>query len=154
MKVAVASVLFAFFGPTFAVAQDRKPLSLDAQEEVSRAENAIEELKKLEALADGATREKKDQCIRSFGDETFCNCISLKTAIILSFAGYVAVTSQDRSEIKYETLSDTDKKIVDAARNARDECVSNRQFVASEQDSRTRRTLDQSLPVGSETPAR
>lgn len=154
MKTIIAAILFSCVCATASVAQSVNPLPLESQETISRAQTAIEELKKLEALADGATREKKDQCLRSFGDESFCDCISAKTAIILSFAGYVAVTSQYKDELKYETMSDTDKKIVDAARNARDECVSNRQSKAAESGSHTHRTEDQSLPVGSAPPAR
>lgn len=93
-------------------------------------EEQIQNMKKLNNLVDEASvllnkiaLETEGQCMMSVGETVFCKCISMKLPTAINFIQYVGIVGATKEELKYDQLSADDKKLVDSARLARDECV-------------------------------
>jgi hypothetical protein len=67
--------------------------------------------------------EKRLQCLTAVANEPFCECLRRNLPVVINFLGYVHIVTQTKEELKYNTLSAEDKKIVDSTRNARDQCI-------------------------------
>jgi len=63
------------------------------------------------------------RCLRAIGNTAFCDCLVERRPYILRFEQYVGISSRTRSELRYDTLSDNSKEIVDKVFAVRDECV-------------------------------
>jgi hypothetical protein len=61
--------------------------------------------------------------MKAFGNTEFCECIADKSPVAINFVGYVTILAETKEDLKYDQLSPDDKKLFDATRAARDECV-------------------------------
>jgi len=127
MKVVIAALLILVL-PLQASAQNpapqnRPPLPLDAQERIDQVEAVAGKLATFDAQLTQQTAEKKRGCVRAIGNESFCHCIIDSMPWVMTFPQYVAVLSASKDELNYDGLSAGDKKVIDAARVARDKCV-------------------------------
>jgi hypothetical protein len=62
--------------------------------------------------------------MKAFGNMEFCECIAEKSPVGVNFIGYVSIAAGTKEDFKYDQLSPDDKQLFDAARRARDKCVS------------------------------
>ena len=63
------------------------------------------------------------RCLRAIGDPALCGCLVEKRPYILRFEQYIGISSRTKSELDYETLSTSGKKIVDTVYRVRDSCI-------------------------------
>jgi hypothetical protein len=96
------------------------PQNLEQQEQMNKVLGAIDQ---LGATIDKIAKERRLQCIAAIANEPFCECLGRNLPVAINFVNYVALVTQTKEELKYNTLSAEDKQIVDNTRAARDECV-------------------------------
>ncbi len=65
------------------------------------------------------------RCLRAIGDTLFCECLLEKRPYTLRFHQYIGISSRTKTELDYDTLSDSGKAIVDRVFLVRDDCVAN-----------------------------
>lgn len=99
------------------------PMSLNDQESLDQFEKLLRSIDELQAATESAAALKLSQCMKAFGNHRFCKCIANKSPVGVDFMGYINVVVATLAELKYEKLSTQNKRIVDAARDARDQCV-------------------------------
>jgi hypothetical protein len=66
---------------------------------------------------------KREQCIRAFGHERFCDCVVSNIPASIFFLEYVALSMGTDNEIEYSKMSEEQKRGVDRVRAAREKCV-------------------------------
>ncbi len=100
---------------------------LERLEENEKVEKALSTLSKVEVLLDNMMRDNKTRCLKAFGHELFCNCLSDNMPgpgmIVLSFYEYIAATTKSKEDLKYNQLPDDQKKMIDSLRQLRGKCV-------------------------------
>jgi hypothetical protein len=99
------------------------PMPLDQQEQLERLQKFKDSANALLNQVDVMTASKKNQCMKAFGNTEFCECIAEKSPVAITFVGYVSIVAGTKEDLKYDQLSPDDKKLFDATRAARDECV-------------------------------
>lgn len=127
MKRSLLILLICFMEISLSFAEDRPVNETKSLEEIELNESQKEIsdiLKNMSELFLRIEAEKKLQCIKAFGHNDFCNCISEKSPSGLSFLGYIIAVSNTKEELNYSNLSEEDRGMVDNARKAREECVS------------------------------
>jgi hypothetical protein len=122
--VAGSLVLLLLF-PALVKAQNETPppMPLEDQEQLEQLQKLEDLAKNLQGSIETATAEKKNQCMKAFGDVTFCDCIGEKSPVGVNFIGYVSIAAGTKDDFHYDQLSLDDKKLFDATRAARDVCV-------------------------------
>jgi hypothetical protein len=113
---ATAIALMTFSAPAYSQ-------TLDQQEQLNQREKVFETFDKLESLINKIAKERRLQCMAAIANEPVCECLGQKLPVVINFVQYVAIVTQTRDELKYNTLSAEDKQIVDNTRNARDQCL-------------------------------
>ena len=127
---AILIVLSFIFFVCSAEAQDEPTTAPLTIEQIEQAEKEIEELQKtlelIDALrntAEAVQRNRYTDCLQSFGHVNFCRCISDKLVLVLDFTDYIAITTSTKEELGHESLSESDKQLVDGALAVREKCV-------------------------------
>lgn len=105
------------------LAAEKKPLPRDKIDELESLRGLIERLDDLEKAADRLTREKYIHCVKAFGSHKFCECLSNKLPMIVSFGKYVQIITATRDELGYSKLDQESKRMVDTTLEARESCV-------------------------------
>ena len=59
---------------------------------------------------------KKSECLSAFPSEEFCECISKNTSVGITFSPYIAIVTHTKDELKYGTISNLNKQMVDINR--------------------------------------
>jgi len=84
-------------------------------------------MKTLEEGMDWAEKmvaDRKHQCIRAVGHDTFCQCLAEEVPMLFpTFLEYVFVLSQTKEEIEYDSLDQEIRQSIDKVFKVRDECV-------------------------------
>ncbi len=115
---------FVIVLPLQAYADDKSNIpSLDTQENLQKFDRVFNAIDEAKAFVENSTKEKNAQCLKAFGSQEFCKCITNKFPVGITFIGYVNVTALTKEELGYKTLPAEDKKLIDNTRKARDECV-------------------------------
>jgi hypothetical protein len=126
MRKQACAFALVFMLPGYAVAQSETPppMSLEQQEQLEAKERLSNTIGRLGAALIEFTAAKKTQCMKAFGNTEFCDCIANKSPTGVDFFEYVAIVAGTKEDFKYDQRSADDKKLFDATRTARDECVS------------------------------
>ena len=111
---ATAIALMTFSAPTYSQ-------TLDQQEQLNQRDKVLGAIDKLESLINTMAKEKRLQCMAAIANEPICECLGQKLPMVINFVQYVAIVTQTRDELKYNTLSAEDKQTVDDTRKARDQ---------------------------------
>lgn len=106
--------LSLFASPLFA--QD------DVMEKIRILEQQIQELKVLKQQQT-VNEVKLDHCMKAVAREKFCSCVSDNLPREVSFEQYVHTLVTSREKLGYETMTDVQKKIVDATIGIREKCI-------------------------------
>lgn len=127
MKILSSLLLCAVVSISFA--QESKTLEQLRNEgefnrKVEQNQKAIAALSNLEALVESMSKSRNLACMKAFGEPKFCNCLSENLPIAISFANYVAITTQSKEENSYDTMPVNDRKAYDMVGPIRDKCVS------------------------------
>ena len=105
------------------LAAEKKPLPRDTIDELESERRLLQSLDDLEKAADRLAREKYIHCLKAFGSHKFCECLSNKLPVIVSFGRYVQIITATRDELGYSKLDQESKRMVDTAVGARESCV-------------------------------
>ena len=94
----------------------------DVMERIRQLEQQIQELKQLkeqQAVSD----KKNDDCMKVFGREKFCSCLSTALPRQVSFEQYVHTLVSSPDTLGYATMSTEQRATIDATIAARETCV-------------------------------
>ncbi len=102
-------------------------MSAEQIQKLDSLNHAMESLDKLKNLTDSMTRRKKSDCLKAFGNQDFCQCLSDNLPVSVSFQLYVTIVTTPKDKLGYSELDQENKGVVDVAINAREKCVKNNQ---------------------------
>ena len=114
--------ILLILSPITTFAQE-KQLPIEAVDQFQKLEHISNSLDQLQKMAESIVREKYYKCMKSFGDDGFCQCLSEKLPIITTFENYISIVTSDKEELGYMNLKDDDKEIVDLTYKTRETCV-------------------------------
>ena len=109
-------------------AQEKKPLPPETMDQLRVQDEAIRKLEKLEVQLEDFGREFLYRCMRALGHTAFCVCIRDNGPATLGFQQFIAVASQTKAEVKFDSLSKDDKSIYLKVMEARNGCVTKHKF--------------------------
>ncbi len=117
-------LVFLMMTPAIAFADAKDLERLEKNEKTDKAMSAVVA---IDAYLHRVGRENKASCLKAFGHETFCNCLSDNMPgpgmIVLSFYEYIAATTKSKEDLKYDQLPDNKKQLIDSLRQLRGKCV-------------------------------
>jgi len=118
MKRPLCSILIValFCSATLCSAAD------DVMERIKQLEQQIQELKQLKEQQ-SISVQKNDDCLKAFGREKFCSCISTTLPRQVSFEQYVHTLVTSRDSLGYATMTPEQRSVVDATLAVRETCV-------------------------------
>lgn len=124
MKASLLLFIAAIAAPSSAWPSDNSaPLPIDKQEQLDNISNATRSLNSLQLMIDQMSEKKRDQCMRAFGSAVFCGCLAKNSPVGVTFVEYVAIITSSKESLNYSKLPAEKKKLVDATRSSRDQCV-------------------------------
>lgn len=91
-------------------------------EKIRRLEQQIQELKALKEQQRVAS-EKEDHCMKAFGREKFCKCVSAGLPREVGFEQYVQTLITPRAKLGYDGMTPERKNEVDTIVALRERCV-------------------------------
>lgn len=97
--------------------------SLQQLDQLSHADKALDLLNQLQAQVDEQAHATKYGCLKAFGNDAFCGCLSSNLPFALSFADYVAIVTRSKEANGYAKLDADTKKAYDAVPSVREKCV-------------------------------
>lgn len=83
----------------------------------------FESMKAFRLKVGSLARKRKNNCLKAFGNEQFCNCLNDNLPMAINFVGYIQLITSTKDEIGYKSLLTEDKEFVDKVIRARDQCV-------------------------------
>ena len=113
-KYLLFALVLSMLGSTTyrSLAAEKKPLPRDKIDELESLRSLHESLGDLEKAADRLTREKYIHCLKAFGSHKFCECLSSKLPMIVSFGKYVQVVTATRDDLGYSKLDRSEERRV------------------------------------------
>lgn len=120
MKKAFVLIISVLFASSVFAQQD---MPLEQRQKLANIEKALASMNKLKAMVEEMSEARKQECLQAFGHTQFCGCIASNLPVALSFQQYISIVTHSKEENHYSSLSGENKKIYDAASNARDQCV-------------------------------
>lgn len=103
--------------------KDSKPLTKDQIESLNALREAKGSIEKLLHETNLMTERKRNNCVIAFGDTKFCDCLSQKLPVVVSFQEYSIIITSSKKEINYEGTSKENRKVIDKVYNVREICV-------------------------------
>jgi hypothetical protein len=94
--------------------------TLEQLENKHEIQKAVEEIR---GTVEKIGKEREFQCMQAIGHKGFCNCLNSRLAIGLSFEAYVDAVLASSDKVNANDLSDTQKQLIENARESREECV-------------------------------
>ena len=76
-----------------------------------------------EAAESEIAEEQAYRCVRVFGHKDYCRCVAENIASG-TFGEWMFAVMDTKKELKYDEMSEEERKVIDAQRKARDMCVS------------------------------
>ena len=126
MRLLIACVVIGmtlYITPSIAQVSGDRPLTKEQIDQLDSLEKSVEKIKQLRQNVDTLSRALKSDCLRTVGNDQFCNCLGEKLPWILSFQEYVSVVTSSKDQLAAANLSREQHEVVDKAAQARDECV-------------------------------
>lgn len=122
MRTIFVVLLLLACAPSFS----QKAMPLGDLERLEQLEKVLAALKEVRIAADNLSADRYMGCMKAVGEHAFCECLKSGLPVVMTFSGYIAVTTRTREENKYSSLSKDDKKVYDLTTKVRDECVAAR----------------------------
>ena len=69
------------------------------------------------------TQDKLESCLKASGNNKFCQCLTGKLPVGLTFVGYIQSVTKSRQNLGYAEFSDNEKMMIDMALSVRNQCV-------------------------------
>ena len=122
LSIVIVSIMFMFLFPLISFAQE-KQLPVDKVDEIQTLDDIKNKLDQLKNITDSMTQEKYYKCVKAFGDNKFCKCLSENLPIVDTFEDYITIVTSTKDELGYNKRNDDDKKTIDLTYKAREMCV-------------------------------
>lgn len=114
---------------TISNADEKK--NVNQETEVERL-NKIEGYEKLNSsidemrvLVERISRQKNLDCLKAFGDKIFCQCLSDKSPVGVSFIDYIQIVTNSKESLGYSKADNEAKALIDNSLKAREDCGKN-----------------------------
>jgi hypothetical protein len=118
MKLVAALAMFLLCASSASIAQ-----SLDQVDQLAHANKALDLLHQLQVMSDEQAHATEFSCLKAFGNDAFCKCLSSNLPMQISFTDYVSIVTQSKQQNGYDQLSDDVKKAYDMVPAVREKCV-------------------------------
>ena len=92
-------------------------------ERMEAFDDAISTLDKAKAAIEADGKNFSTQCLKAFGNKTFCSCIANNRPSGIDFVRYIAITITPKSNPTYHQLPKGTKALIDKTIKARDLCA-------------------------------
>lgn len=124
-KILLGLILVFILIPFDSYAEDKKekPLTKEQLEELDAFSSFPEQMDILLKQMEIMTKKRLNNCLKAFGDDKFCGCLNDNLPVGVDFQLYIASTIFSKDELKYKSLSETDKTLIDNAVKIRNLCV-------------------------------
>jgi hypothetical protein len=125
-RLIIVFIVCLIFNVSAFASENQNPAEKMSAEQIQKLDSlnhAMESLDKLGKLADSMTRQKKSDCLKAFGNQDFCQCLSDNLPVPVSFELYVTIVTTPKDKLGYSELDQENKDIVDVTINAREKCV-------------------------------
>ena len=66
---------------------------------------------------------KSIQCRKAFPNQNFCSCLANKLPMVLTIPQYTINVTSSLDELRYDELTGDERKMIDIAREVREECA-------------------------------
>lgn len=103
--------------------QIKDTLTVEEIQKLDQIQKAYEALDKLKMLSEKITRRKYSDCIKTYGDKMFCQCLSDNLPVPVSLMYYTEIVTTPKNELGYEYLDSENKEILDTTLRVRNVCV-------------------------------
>lgn len=113
-------VLLVF--PLMSFAQE-KQMPVETVDEIQKLDSIKNKAEQLKSLVDSIAQDKYYKCVKAFGDNKFCKCLSENLPIVDTFEDYITIVTSTRDELNYNNRNDDDKKTIDLTYKTREMCV-------------------------------
>ena len=124
MKLLAAIALVLACSPCTLRAQ-----SLEQVDQLAHANKALDLINQMQGMLDEQAHETEFSCLKAFGNQVFCKCVSANLPMSFTFSDYVSIVTQSKEQNGYAQLTSDVQKAYDAVPAVREKCVAN---VASE----------------------
>ena len=126
-SLALTFAILLFFSQ-FAYAQEKaappvKTMPVETMHQIDSLEKALDATKELEFLVESVSRQKFSDCMKTFGNPKFCQCLREESPVGIDFAGYVKVVTTTKDELGYSKADKETKGLIDNTLKAREVCV-------------------------------
>lgn len=122
-SIALAWSLFGSFAAAEDVRLPPPPIPLEEQERLEKFQSAERALNRMEVIVNEAVVVKTSQCMKTIGNQFFCDCLAQKSPWSIDFLQYVTIVVGSKESFNYEQMTTEQKSVFDATRLARDTCV-------------------------------
>lgn len=118
----IVSIVAIFLFPLISCAQE-KQLPVDKVDQLQKLDDVINKLDQLKNLTDSLAKEKYYKCVKAFGDNKFCKCLSDNMPIVNTFEDYIVIVTSTKDELNYNNRDKKEKELIDLTYKAREMCV-------------------------------
>lgn len=118
----IVFMIAMFLLPLISFAQEKQML-VDKVDQLQKLDDAKNKLDQLKNLIDSSAREKYYKCVKAFGDNKFCKCLSDNLPVVDTFEDYIVIVTSSKDELNYNNRTKEDKEIIDLTYKAREMCV-------------------------------
>lgn len=125
--------------------------TLEQQKALSDFQAVLDRIDEAEVLLKRQANITKFDCLKAFGNEGFCGCVSQKLPMVFSFRGYIAIVTRSKEENGYAMLDPKTKVAYDKVPAVRDRCVNWEAAAAAEAEIEA--TVDSAIEAAMEAAA-
>lgn len=101
----------------------KRPASMEELERIDLAQDGMAAVDKMQASLERLGRKNRLACMKAFGSDKFCTCLSNKLPIAVNFMAYVRIMTSSKDELGYDKAEEKDKQLVDLTYKVREACV-------------------------------
>ncbi len=108
--------------PLMSFAQE-KQMPIDKVDQIQNMDDLINKLDNLKNMTESIAKEKYYKCVKAFGNNKFCKCLSDNLPVITTFEDYIVIVTSRKDELNYSNRNKEEKEIIDLTYKAREKCV-------------------------------
>ncbi|WP_413569181.1 hypothetical protein ACLWBD_00470 [Bdellovibrio sp. HCB117] len=86
-------------------------------------DDAIDKIKKAKVAIETMSKNFHTQCLKAFGNDVFCSCVTENRPSGVDFVRYIAFTITPKEDGGYNQLTKDARALIDKTIQARDKCV-------------------------------
>ena len=123
----VASMIFlprmGFCEPAQPAGSSQKPTAPKSIEQTGSLKQALDSIDDLKASFERHSKKKYSDCMKAFGSDVYCACVRDNSPVGIDFGAYIQIVTSSKDELKYDSLEEENKKLINKTLEVRDVCV-------------------------------